>query len=148
MRGGRRRVVAVMGVFALTAGWLPGPLASGPPRSAPGETPHRVIIKAARLIDPQNAAAQRLEGRLAEVFAARNEAAPPPATAPPATPEARPSEQAFLTRNPTMADHRELEQRREAPRTPDETPAEAPLEPRTPPEPPRKPGLLRRILGE
>lgn len=101
-------------------------------------------------IDPQNAAAQRLEARLAEVFAARAEPVPPPAPPAPsdqATDE-RPSERAFLTRNPTMADHLAADERRS---TPHASPPEA-----RQPEPPeleeteteRKPGLWRRILGE
>ncbi len=55
MGGGRRRAVVVVGVFALTAGLLPGLHASGPPGSGSSETPHRIVIKAARLIDPRNA---------------------------------------------------------------------------------------------
>ena len=68
-------------------------------------------------IDPQNAAALRLEARLGEVLRAREEAtrAPGPAQeppAPPAGPDARPSEQYVFTRNPSMADHRAMEQRK------------------------------------
>lgn len=81
-------------------------------------------------IDPQNAAALRLEARLAEVLtgerlgdredaagsslapsgaekpAANREASPEP------TPDARPSERHVFTRNPSMAEHREMEERR------------------------------------
>jgi thioredoxin-like negative regulator of GroEL len=69
-------------------------------------------------IDPQNVAAQRLEARLAEVFAERDR---PPEPAPeqpggPASPDlpnpSEPSERAFLTRNPSMADHAAAEERR------------------------------------
>jgi Tfp pilus assembly protein PilF len=113
-------------------------------------------------IDPQNAAAQRLEARLAEVFAARAQPAeraqpdaprPQPLASP--QPEERPSERAFLTRNPSMAEHerREAEQVHEAPRaSPPEAPRASPPEARTPAdEPPqheRRGGLWRRILGE
>ncbi|HLB44087.1 MAG TPA: tetratricopeptide repeat protein [Candidatus Limnocylindrales bacterium] len=97
-------------------------------------------------IDPQNAAAQRLEARLAEVFAARARQAPPPApaeTSPPA--ERRPSEQSFLTRNPSMAEHRDMEQRRDVPRA---SPPGAREAAEQPPPSERRPGLWRRILGE
>jgi tetratricopeptide (TPR) repeat protein len=109
-------------------------------------------------IDPQNAAAQRLEARLAEVFAARAQLAarvqpdaPPPPPTPPAPPaaEERPSERAFLTRNPSMAEHEQRDQERDPDRGP---PRASPPEARTPPdEPPhheRRGGLWRRILGE
>lgn len=71
-------------------------------------------------IDPQNVAAQRLEQRLAEVFAERDR----PAGLDPAGPDAdqagspalpnpfEPSERAFLTRNPSMADHAAAEERK------------------------------------
>ncbi|MEP7158780.1 MAG: tetratricopeptide repeat protein [Chloroflexota bacterium] len=96
-------------------------------------------------IDPQNAAAQRLEARLAEVFAARAEPVPPPAEQPP---DQRPSERAFLTRNPTMADHLAADERRLTPRAspPDSRQPEPPQPEETETE--RKPGLWRRILGE
>ena len=65
-------------------------------------------------IDPQNVAAQRLEARLAEVFAERDRPADPAAE--PTTSETpnpfEPSERAFLTRNPSMADHAAAEERR------------------------------------
>jgi tetratricopeptide (TPR) repeat protein len=97
-------------------------------------------------IDPENAAAQRLEARLAEVFAARATASAAPAPTAAGTPavggpEARPSEQAVFTRNPSMAEHQQMEQVREA-------------TPRTSPEfvsdtvPERRPGLFRRLLGD
>ena len=93
-------------------------------------------------IDPQNAAAQRLEARLAEVFAARSE---PPLSPPPPAPEPdeRPSERAFLTRNPSMSDHVAADERRA-------TPHASPVEGRQPEESETepKPGLWRRILGE
>jgi thioredoxin-like negative regulator of GroEL len=66
-------------------------------------------------IDPQNVAAQRLEARLAEVFAERDRPADAP-SADPASPDLpnpfEPSERAFLTRNPSMADHAAAEERR------------------------------------
>ena len=97
-------------------------------------------------IDPQNAAAQRLEARLAEVFATRAEPAPAQQTPGPPlfgeTPQQsddRPSERAFLTRNPSMADHAALEERRDQlDAAPD--PEELATEP--------KPGWWRRILGD
>ena len=65
-------------------------------------------------IDPQNVAAQRLEARLAEVFAERDRPADPAAE--PTTSETpnpfEPSERAFLTRNPSMADHAAAEERK------------------------------------
>ncbi|MEX2546177.1 MAG: tetratricopeptide repeat protein [Chloroflexota bacterium] len=68
-------------------------------------------------IDPQNAAALRLEARLAEVFATAASANPhqgETATAALTTPgpDARPSEQFVFTRNPSMADHLDMEERR------------------------------------
>jgi tetratricopeptide (TPR) repeat protein len=76
-------------------------------------------------IDPENAAAVRLETRLAEVLQLRDaresgqaptgSAEPEPdeaAGTPPAGPDARPSEQFAFTRNPSMAQHREMEERR------------------------------------
>jgi len=91
-------------------------------------------------IDPENAAALRLETRLREVFADRQKghsAAPAPAAAEP-TDKARPSERAFLLSNPSMADHQKMEEERAA------KPAAPPDEPETEPE--RRPGILRRIL--
>ena len=65
-------------------------------------------------IDPENVAAQKLEARLGEVLKARASAqAAEPSTAPQAGPDARPSEQHIFTRNPSMADHRESEERRQ-----------------------------------
>jgi tetratricopeptide (TPR) repeat protein len=97
-------------------------------------------------IDPQNAAAIRLEQRLADVFAARGEAvgsggqhaaaSQAPAAA---TREVRPSEQAVFTRNPSMAEHQAVErQRAEAPTTAPGSEAGSD----------RRPGILRRILGQ
>ena len=66
-------------------------------------------------IDPQNVAAQRLEARLAEVFAERDRPAEPPSAEPTPSEEPNPfepSERAFLTRNPSMADHAAAEERR------------------------------------
>jgi tetratricopeptide (TPR) repeat protein len=70
-------------------------------------------------IDPQNAAALRLEARLAEVLEARSGGAAPqpsgpsdPAAGPPASPDARPSESVFFTRNPSMSDHQRMEKDR------------------------------------
>jgi tetratricopeptide (TPR) repeat protein len=67
-------------------------------------------------IDPENAAAMRLEARLGEVLSARATTAPAQPEAPVApqpAPDARPSEQHIFTRNPSMADHREMEERRQ-----------------------------------
>jgi thioredoxin-like negative regulator of GroEL len=91
-------------------------------------------------IDPQNAAAQRLAARLAEVLAARAE--PPPQAE-----EPRPSEQAVFIRNPSMADHAAAEERRQA-ELPHASPPEARGRPAEPPKPDRRAGLWRRILGE
>ena len=107
-------------------------------------------------IDPQNAAALRLEARLAEVLGVGASTAATtdpdslttggqPALIPGS--EARPSEQFVFTRNPSMADHQRVEdERREVPRA-------SPAEGRTQPDPPPAPtaergGLLRRLLGE
>jgi len=111
--------------------------------------------RAALAIDPQNAAAQRLAARLAEVFATRAQPAQAPAAAPE---EPRPSEQAVFNRNPSMADHAAADERRQA-QMPHASPPEArgrPDEARgRPDEPPEEPpdldrrsGLWRRILGE
>jgi tetratricopeptide (TPR) repeat protein len=73
----------------------------------------RVAYERARealAIDPENVAAQRLEARFAEVFAERDRPAEPPAEELPNPFE--PSERAFLTRNPSMADHAAAEERR------------------------------------
>ena len=113
-------------------------------------------------IDPQNAAAVRLELRLAEVFAARNAnasadatpaaatpLAPPPAVAPEQapepSPEARPSESIVFTRNPSMAEHQRMEQLRNTPAPPPPAASPEPADER-PQE--RRPGLFRRLLGE
>jgi tetratricopeptide (TPR) repeat protein len=72
-------------------------------------------------IDPQNAAALRLEARLSEVLLQRErptggpnpQATADPAAPPPASSDARPSEQYVFTRNPSMADHRAMEERRD-----------------------------------
>jgi hypothetical protein len=65
-------------------------------------------------IDPQNVAAQRMEQRFAEVFAERERPADPPAdqNASDLPNPFEPSERAFLTRNPSMADHAAAEERR------------------------------------
>jgi tetratricopeptide (TPR) repeat protein len=101
-------------------------------------------------IDPQNAAAQRLEARLAEVFATRSQPPQPPPTAPatdhPPEPP-RPSEQAVFNRNPSMADHVAAEERRQA-QTPHASPPQARGHSDDPPNPERRTGLWRRILGE
>ena len=132
-------------------------------------------------IDPHNAAALRLEARLSEVFAARGEEVARPAFAaatepearaqpprpvpvdvatqeeatqvlPSASPEARPSEQFVFTRNPTMAEHQQMEeQRRERAGQPaaEQPAAEGRLgEARLPSEAApgeKRPGFLRRL---
>lgn len=65
-------------------------------------------------IDPENIAAQRLEQRLAEVFAERERPTdPPPGQDSPDLPNPfESSERAFLSRNPSMADHAAAEERR------------------------------------
>jgi tetratricopeptide (TPR) repeat protein len=72
-------------------------------------------------IDPENTAALRLEQRLSEVLRARSDetAGPEDLTPPPnvsdqpvASADARPSEQFVFNRNPSMADHRAMEERR------------------------------------
>jgi tetratricopeptide (TPR) repeat protein len=98
--------------------------------------------RAALQIDPQNAAAQRLEARLAEIFAARAEPPPPPAPDH-APPDERPSERAFLTRNPSMSDHLAADERRA---TLDANPPDAGQPEESDTEP--KAGLWGRILGE
>jgi thioredoxin-like negative regulator of GroEL len=95
-------------------------------------------------IDPQNAAAQRLAARLAEVFAARAQPVPVPAES--RADEPRPSEQAVFNRNPSMADHAAAEERREA-QAPHASPVEARGRPEDPPNVDRRTGLWRRILG-
>lgn len=80
-------------------------------------------------IDPENAAAIRLELRLAEVLSRRDaeqsaaDAGPASGAPPQATDEqpdapnadARPSEQFVFNRNPSMADHRAAEEKRNKP---------------------------------
>jgi tetratricopeptide (TPR) repeat protein len=77
--------------------------------------------KRALEIDPQNAAALRLEARLGEVLdrrhAAAQQPAPDAAEDAPAGPDVanadvRPSEQFVFNRNPSMADHVAAEERR------------------------------------
>ena len=103
-------------------------------------------------IDPENAAAQRLEARLAEILAPGTPLAPPPPPsprpavdhAPPAANDARPSEQVVFTRNPSMAEHQFMEERRETPRA---SPREArETQPEAKPE--KRAGLFRRLFGE
>lgn len=108
-------------------------------------------------IDPENAAAQRLEARLAEVLAQRGTAGPQQvagptsdvSSMPEASESARPSEQVVFTRNPSMAEHQQMEeQRREAPV---EMPRASPRESRgTSPEeqPEKRPGFFKRLFGE
>lgn len=107
-------------------------------------------------IDPQNAAALRLEARLSEVLGLRasvdtssgvGPSGPAVPSAPTPRSEARPSEQFVFTRNPSMADHQRVEtERNDVPHTsphgarPDADPPAAPNSERG--------GLLRRILGE
>ena len=97
-------------------------------------------------IDPLNVAAQRLEARLAEVFAERAQPAPIEPTPQLADP-ARPSEQAVFNRNPSMADHAAAEERRASP-SPHASPLDARGPDEAPPNPGRRTGLWRRILGE
>lgn len=103
--------------------------------------------RAALEIDPQNAAALRLEARLAEVFAEREASQRASASAsataeqPPAEPvsseDALPSEKHVFSHNPSMADHRRMEEHRQEPPPPDPPQAE-----------PSRPSLLRRLFGE
>ena len=77
----------------------------------------RVAYERARealAIDPQNVAAQRMEQRLAEVFAERERPADPAAgqNAADLPNPFEPSERAFLNRNPSMADHAAAEERK------------------------------------
>jgi thioredoxin-like negative regulator of GroEL len=112
---------------------------------------------AALAIDPQNVAALRLEARLSEVMAARGESVTRPSgfgaaarDSVPATPadqpvEVRPSEHAVFSRNPSMANHRQLDEQRAVPHA---SPRQARQQPA--PEPPEsaRRGLFRRLLGE
>lgn len=107
-------------------------------------------------IDPQNAAAMRLEARLSEVLGLRasvaegSDAAPagPVALAAPvSSSEASSSEHFVFTRNPSMADHQRVEEER------DDLPHASPVDARTETDPPIAPNskrnsLLRRLLGE
>jgi tetratricopeptide (TPR) repeat protein len=68
--------------------------------------------KRALEIDPQNAAALRLEARLGEVLERRDPPAHEESTEAVANPDVRPSEQFVFNRNPSMADHRAAEERR------------------------------------
>jgi hypothetical protein len=112
-----------------------------------GDDPHAYAqARRARGLDTEKPAALRLEARLAEVFAARAAAsAPGPAPKqPPAPldgPDARPSEQAIFTRNPSMAEHQQMERQREAA-------SETSPEPVSEPRPERRPSLFRRLLGD
>ncbi len=107
-------------------------------------------------IDPQNAAALRLEARLSEVLGLRESGPTPPGAestestetvAPISSSEARPSEQVVFTRNPSMADHQRVETER------NDLPHASPPDSRTDADPPlaahpARGGLLRRILGQ
>jgi tetratricopeptide (TPR) repeat protein len=101
-------------------------------------------------IDPENAAAQRLEARLAEVLAERaapeisNAPAPEVQSMPTASEDARPSEQVVFTRNPSMAEHQAMEDQREMPRA---SPREA-REPAPEQQPEKRAGLFKRLFGE
>jgi tetratricopeptide (TPR) repeat protein len=113
-------------------------------------------------VDPENAAALRLEARLAEVFAARGtpagpvaplaadpEMTPDVATARPGGAEARPSERAIFTRNPSMAEHQQMEQALDVPRASPIDARGTPAAPDGSEQPPaRRPGLFRRLLGD
>jgi hypothetical protein len=86
-------------------------------------------------LDPENIAAQRLEQRLAEVFAEREH----PQAPPPQPEQPRASEQYIFNRNPSMADHAAAEERRNAAN-------EAQDQPEQKPETERKTSRFRRIL--
>lgn len=111
-------------------------------------------------IDPQNVAALRLEARLAEVFTSRGENIVRPASLaepvvsatdaplvemPTEAPGALPSEAHVFARNPSMADHHAMEERRSEPARTDPVP----LHEQTgqPPSRPRRRSLLRRLFG-
>ncbi len=109
-------------------------------------------------IDPENAAAQRLEARLAEILSPGTPLAPvePPAgpqlSATPEAPaepvladEARPSERVVFTRNPSMADHQAMEDRRT--QAPHASPRES-REPQPEAQPEKRPGIFRRLFGD
>lgn len=107
-------------------------------------------------MDPQNAAALRLEARLAEVLDLREAAATAPdagptessaAAEPVPSSDASPSERFVFTRNPSMADHQRVETER------NDMPRASPPDSRTDADPPlaahpERGGFLRRILGE
>lgn len=121
-------------------------------------------------IDSHNAAALRLEARLSEVFAARGDdvsrptflaatgepARESPGTTPvadrladteppPAGPDARPSEQAVFTRNPTMAEHQRMEEQRARLRAEQMRPQEPPPGEREGAKAEPRPGFFRRL---
>ncbi len=122
-------------------------------------------------IDPRNAAALRLEARLSEVFAARGQevarprfvvvqdgpSAPPdpaPRDMPVAGPDALPSEQLVFTRNPSMAEHQQMEEQRVRTRA-GQPPAEAEAPPQASdeatveaPADEQRPGFFRRLWGD
>lgn len=113
-----------------------------------------VHARAALALDPDNAAAIRLQARLTEVLAAGSapmasrpsEASQPPeASALPPESAARPSEQVMFTRNKSMADHRAQADRAQAEQREQAEPASDAEAPRAA-EDVRRPGLLRRIL--
>lgn len=91
-------------------------------------------------IDPQNTAALRLEARLSEVLTARGETVGRAARRGPETPPA--AEQSMVTRNRSMAEVRQLEQRQAA-----EHQAAGDSTQPSPSEPEQRPGLVRRLLG-
>lgn len=103
-------------------------------------------------IDPQNAAALRLEARLSEVLGLREATvdatdSTSAAEAVPPAPAASPSEQFVFTRNPSMTDHQRVETKR------DDEPHASPRDARKDVDRPAAPtaerkSLLRRILGE
>lgn len=116
-------------------------------------------------IDPHNAAALRLEARLSEVFATRGEEVarprflgaparlePPDPTsshAPAASSDARPSEQFVFTRNPSMAEHQQMEEQRAragAGRAVGQDQADAPTSEQSAADK-QRPGFFRRLWG-
>ncbi|MEP7379025.1 MAG: tetratricopeptide repeat protein [Chloroflexota bacterium] len=95
-------------------------------------------------IDPENVAAQRLEQRLAEVFAERERPTQP---VPLINEGPRAAEQVVFNRNPSMADHAAAEERR-ASQVPHASPVESRHQNEESPKSERRSGLWRRILGE
>ena len=95
--------------------------------------------RAALVIDPQNAAALRLEARLSEVLTERGERVERPAGFD-QQPMAAPSEPAVFARNRSMADARQDEQH---PATATPPVEDAP----DPQDKPQRRGLMRRLLG-